>query len=49
MVFDRRSEVRVDYERELLDLINKILPPFNFTAMMESGDDEGETEKAWLY
>ena len=28
MVFDRQCEVRVDYERELMDLLQKVAPPF---------------------
>lgn len=39
MVFDKRSELRVDYERELFDLLDKILPPFSLADMFNRADD----------
>ncbi len=39
MVFDRKSEVREDYERELLELLKKSAPPFDFSSF-GSGDED---------
>jgi para-nitrobenzyl esterase len=49
MVFDRKSEVRVDCEGELLALLAKAAPPFDITAMMRPNDEDDDAEKAWLY
>ena len=34
MIFDRECEIRSNYDDELLDLIDSILPPFDLMAMM---------------
>jgi para-nitrobenzyl esterase len=49
MVFDRQSEARLDHERELLVLLTKILPPFSFGPPAGGDEDEGESERAWVY
>jgi para-nitrobenzyl esterase len=50
MVFDRKSEVRFDYERELLALLAKASPPFDFASLMQQqAGEEEDAEKAWLY
>ena len=48
IVFDRKTEVRVDYEAELLALLKKATPPFDFSAMRRD-DDEEEELRAWMY
>jgi len=50
IVFDRTTEVRIDYEAELLALLKKVTPPFDMNAMMhDNDDDEGEEARAWMY
>jgi para-nitrobenzyl esterase len=49
MVFDRKSEVRLDYEGELLAMLAKFTPPFDLSAGLSSGDEEDETERPWMY
>lgn len=34
MCFDRRSELKINYDDALLELLQEILPPFDFMAMM---------------
>ena len=48
MVFDRKSEVCSNHEKELLDLLRKAAPPFDFSMMAASGGEDGE-ERAWMY
>jgi para-nitrobenzyl esterase len=47
MLFDRESAVRVEHEQELLALLQKAAPPFDFSAMMPQDDEDGE--RAWIY
>jgi len=49
LVFDRKTEVRIDYEAELLDLLKKATPPFDFSAMMRRDDEDEEELRAWMY
>ena len=52
MVFDRKSEARVDYEEELLDLLAKTAKPFVFDPSMFA-DEDAEAEdadgRAWVF
>jgi len=48
MVFDRKTEVRVDYEAELLSLLKKAAPSFDMGGMESEEEDEEDT-KAWMY
>ena len=49
IVFDRKTEVRVDYEAELLDLLKKATPPFDMSALRRGDEDDEEELRAWMY
>jgi para-nitrobenzyl esterase len=49
MVFDRESAVRVEHEQELLALLQKAAPPFDFSAMMPPDDGDEEAGRVWMY
>ena len=49
MVFDRESAVRVEHEQELLALLQKAAPPFDFSAMMPPDDGDEDAGRAWMY
>jgi para-nitrobenzyl esterase len=49
MVFDRESSLRVEHEQELLALLQKAAPPFDFGAMMQQDDGDDEGGRAWIY
>jgi len=38
MIFDRKCEVRMNFDDALYELIDSILPPFSLTAIMETQD-----------
>lgn len=40
MVFDEKTEVRVDYERELYSFLAEVTPPIDLGAMFNHDDDE---------
>ena len=51
IVFDRDTEVRIDYEAELLGLLKKAAPPFDMRSMIytDDGDESEEETRAWMY
>ncbi|MCL2093625.1 MAG: carboxylesterase family protein [Treponema sp.] len=49
IVFDRKTEIRVDYEAELLDLLKKATPPVDMAARMRVVDEDEEELRAWMY
>jgi para-nitrobenzyl esterase len=48
MVFDRKSELRLDHEGELLALLAELTPPHDFAALRPD-DEEDEAERPWVY
>ena len=54
MVFDRTTEVRVDYDAKLVNLLRSLMPPFDFGAISmlldadDADEDEGELTP-WVY
>ena len=49
MVFDRVTEVRADYEAELLALLQKASPPVDLAAMTSAADEDDDDVRAWMY
>ncbi len=49
MVFDETSEVRTNFDDELLAFYRKALPPFDFSKFIPKDEDDEDEEKAWLY
>jgi para-nitrobenzyl esterase len=49
MIFDRESTVRVEHEQELLYLLQKAVPPFDFSAMTSAEAREEDGGRAWIY
>ena len=47
MVFGRASECKVDFDKELNDIMQKYTPPFTFTARIPKEDDNAGRE--WQY
>ena len=40
MIFDRECELRYDFDNQLYEKIDSILPPFNLDEMMKSGENK---------
>lgn len=49
MIFDRKIEVRVDHEAELLALMKKVGPPFDASQIFDDDDEEEDSPRAWTY
>ncbi len=48
MVFGKETTLRVDHDKELLELARKITPPFTFGSRKPQ-DDEEEEGRSWIY
>jgi hypothetical protein len=49
IIFDRKTEVRIDHEAELLALLKKATPPVDRSAMRRDDKDDEEEMRAWRY